>query len=919
LTNYSDLVGGEIVVSGQLGEMRDLGRLAFLKLLANLKQVQVVVDEKETLKNVRRLQKYASIRVFGTVQKKYNRKPSERIEYEIYARRIELVGEPETSSDQCSCEADRYCGPVENSEPLRHFLTAQGAAREILGKSGYLELPGPSKLDFRDLQGALSVLRITDTDGLGDLSIYPAFQFYSKRLASAGFHHFFCFIGGFGAHPQLLHITSCFLEGEKLRELVEKIVLEIVGLSRAGLSEPSIQSNGRGFSTDAEFSDIAGTWVNHSSISYAEDGGTADLGIGAFCRPVHSKALEAYEGRADRWALAINGVAVAHYAGLNSSKFNAEKIVSSAIKEDASRNYWRAVLCDGLTKSLPPLSTATILISNILLAVGESSSDIGGSLSSTEMNPECRVWLRNIELNTTQATELIQGAFVEQLASDDERLISVQLSGLECSVKEAATPMQLQAAFRCIGPSMEEFQLDACRAEKLIGLLKILQPDWNAISPVHLFQLMWSMLGNESIRKIMSDDEAVENAKIAVGLNVITDKTQLYYVDKSALRNLIRILVEVDEHARGIDQILVYPSEQQKKMCTVLRQILGRRPRMFSNVLEVGSFYITNGRRSELIWMLDSSTIFPICDLGLVTPIFMQLLHSVGPSKHAALFEILAQLGGHILPNIPIDRSLICEQFCGLVARRFPEHSNALASIKADELAAELIYFFFQPITLSFSELTEKLSDITDSCADVQKNGIRVGGETWSRKRQCYSYALTRNRKGVGRLDLYLSKNVASFFAKASAGICTDINTELYARPDHLHLNMVDGDSGRVVGNVQLYVCTDGGCKFLLIRGINPCATYAADSDSTEILRIVLHCVVVIARVSGFDEVRVSEQLGLWNATSSRAEIRVALHALVGNTNPILLKKPVLLYNYYGKKIEVHKVFSIWKLLECVN
>ena len=47
-------------------------------------------------------------------------------------------------------------------------------------------------------------------------------------------------------------------------------------------------------------------------------------------------------------------------------------------------------------------------------------------------------------------------------------------------------------------------------------------------------------------------------------------------------------------------------------------------------------------------------------------------------------------------------------------------------------------------------------------------------------------------------LRAYISKNIGSFFAKASAGICTSENIPLFSMENHFHINIVEGEDSVV-------------------------------------------------------------------------------------------------------------------------
>ena len=70
----------------------------------------------------------------------------------------------------------------------------------------------------------------------------------------------------------------------------------------------------------------------------------------------------------------------------------------------------------------------------------------------------------------------------------------------------------------------------------------------------------------------------------------------------------------------------------------------------------------------------------------------------------------------------------------------------------------------------------------------------------------------SRMKKEKIALKAYISKNIGSFFSKASAGICTADNMDLFNRKDHFHINLVEdiGKNNEIIrGNIQAYIIDD--------------------------------------------------------------------------------------------------------------
>jgi len=177
---------------------------------------------------------------------------------------------------------------------------------------------------------------------------------------------------------------------------------------------------------------------------------------------------------------------------------------------------------------------------------------------------------------------------------------------------------------------------------------------------------------------------------------------------------------------------------------------------------------------------------------------------------------------------------------------------------------------------------------------------------------QGYRYLINQQRKPYDRIRIYLSKNAASFFAKSTTGICTDINRGLFERDDHFHLNIFSERRGRLVVNVQLYTLTIRNEPALLIRGINPIKHYATTALVDELLDCIIACATDLAAENEYAMVCVAQQNGLWNSNSNRPEMRAALARRLAHTEPLALDHPFHLYTYYSTPIYLSCVYPLW-------
>lgn len=126
--------------------------------------------------------------------------------------------------------------------------------------------------------------------------------------------------------------------------------------------------------------------------------------------------------------------------------------------------------------------------------------------------------------------------------------------------------------------------------------------------------------------------------------------------------------------------------------------------------------------------------------------------------------------------------------------------------------------------------------------------------------------------KAHNGLKAYVSKNIGSFFAKASAGICTSEDIGLFEREDHFHINIVENDDF-VRANIQAYIIKDGGGRSLVLRGFNPNINFAEKVDVGAFCEKVIEIAKQFARENNMPHVYITESLGGWHALSNRDNV----------------------------------------------
>lgn len=113
-----------------------------------------------------------------------------------------------------------------------------------------------------------------------------------------------------------------------------------------------------------------------------------------------------------------------------------------------------------------------------------------------------------------------------------------------------------------------------------------------------------------------------------------------------------------------------------------------------------------------------------------------------------------------------------------------------------------------------------------------------------------------------------VSKNVASYFAKRTSGLCTAADIDLFNRPDHFHINLVRENT--IIGNIQGYMIEYNGKRSFLFRGLNPSSSVVNHSNAEYYCEGMINIIKQFAKDNNMDEVYLSEQLGGWHALTNR-------------------------------------------------
>ncbi|MBV7550329.1 hypothetical protein KW849_29040 [Pseudomonas sp. PDM26] len=458
----------------------------------------------------------------------------------------------------------------------------------------------------------------------------------------------------------------------------------------------------------------------------------------------------------------------------------------------------------------------------------------------------------------------------------------------------AAARCSSQAALRYMEPALHHYGIDPAMAQRFLSLQARLHGNSStAVCPIALFQLLWTVLGNPSAKLLLQSNTSRDRLLFTfVNQRILTDIHQLVFIHPSAIDALESLL----ERIRDKDTL--------GRLRTLLRNVIAKTPTELATLLTTLAAMEPASANAAIA---ETKKLENAVKHGFTTPYWMSLClgcEDLDPLINALRSSNL-QSSQRILGNNPVFSPISGNSLNRVDCITVGDHERLPL--------AETIYTLFRPVTAGISELENTLSELQDYCAHIERARLNNFNLNFIPHLYCYRYIIYQRRQFHDQIRIYLSKNAASFFAKSTTGICTDINRELFKRTDHFHLNIFSERLGKVIGNVQLYTLSIHNENALLIRGINPTKNYSTVCLADELLDCVIACAEDLATENNFSLVCVAEQNGLWNSNSNRPEIRAALAKRVAHQGPIVLEDPFMLYNHYTTEIYISSVYPLWR------
>lgn len=893
------IVGHVRTMVGYCVNVRDLGKLAFFTLRSQTWSLQVVCAAKHVIDELRSIDDYSLVEVTGTIQEKHRRRERDSVEHELNARTLTRVGQRAASSARRVGDSSRAQNLFKSVQPIVHGAQLIKAVRKVLADWDVTELPPPDSLEFIDEQALASFEHARRSMARAPRYCpYPPFHARSQLLAAGGLYRFaFCSNAVPGC--QLLHIALCRSRSGEMQAILGELLAAMFG-DNEGRRQSMQLKNG-----DTPV-DRAGSRVGARLIDSSEQCATrhrrwtacpelVDVPFDAGAQSTtRDRELSLGFGVTQRVVHHRNGAAIGHSCTLLHDFSSAEQAAAALGATAEAVAAWRHILDVAVVQPIPRMSMLTLVINDQCSAADVAVRHAKAGFRVAAFDP-------HVDPADGGGLNQIRIAQMAQLEETEQLRIELEiLRGRILGAGKMVYPMALEAALEAIKPVLPAYNLQLDLVHRLLAISTRIHPEWRMERPIDLFQTLWTLLGNTAVRSLL--DRSVSEAEglgRLIEYRILTDKKQMLYVYPAVLSAIDALLNGSVGDERGA-------------LIVKLRTLIAQRPTLFATAVQTLA-------RSQTLPEKKSGRVFDellrSVELGIATPLLVGLTSRIveDAGQVALLRHALRKTGETVFPNDVLQLTDVAATF----VRACPH--DMIASVRdaglsvSPELGREVLYYLYRPLTMDYAGFCDTLSRLHDRTKDWTMWDIGGHGEFWNEALRCYEYWLDRGAGRIEKLRLYASKNVASFFAKSTAGICTDTNIELFNRSDHYHLNIVDADDGRAAGNVQLYVGDGDRGRFLLVRGINPIQGFCVNGGVDALVRCIVHAICDMAAFGGFCEVRLSEQNGLWNSDSSRAEVRACLKRLCAGMLLEPMEEAFHLYNYHDRALTASAYYRIWE------
>lgn len=506
-----------------------------------------------------------------------------------------------------------------------------------------------------------------------------------------------------------------------------------------------------------------------------------------------------------------------------------------------------------------------------------------------------------------------------ELENEMQKIIILEKKQITTLLKSKTKSMGLTSRdyykYEVLEKLLPDFSMSPEDVNYILNLLPQEKTRILKLPPEEIFQFLWSILGNDHVKAWLKEPKLRQQIKNMVEMGVITDYKQLRFIHPETMKAfnvLLRNYTKKMNNSEYLSKMDYNENTLINYFAKTMRTILANMPNDFSTILTTLK-HNSDLNNNLLMHKKDRQILLDAARDGCCSPIFFSIYRQLYPNKDKVLDLItsIRSLYLHIYPHQKIDSRKMRQELKESLS------STLGSSVKGyfenyENVLSETIYHLFKPINMDIYSVSKHLKHLKDCTSDIKALGIKFGGRNWNKDLGCYQFLLSEPDPAKETIQIYFSKNTASFFAKASAGICTLNDLELFQRKDHFHMNLVDSTTHITVGNVQMYLLKNKNKRILLLRAINPSDSYVTKQNALSIVKTIFLAAIEVAKKSNIDEVCVSESLGIWHAQSSRPEIQAILELLYKAFPSITLDSPFCLYNYQNKPIYIRNIFRVW-------
>lgn len=489
---------------------------------------------------------------------------------------------------------------------------------------------------------------------------------------------------------------------------------------------------------------------------------------------------------------------------------------------------------------------------------------------------------------------------VKEIETTERKEISILFNKSLNSLKYS------QSQYKELKIVLAKFSMSWDDAQYLLDLIPSLQEHILNLSKEEQFQFFWSILGHPYVQDMLKCQESKNTLEFLCNYKIVTEHRQILYLQRNTLDDIKTIIQSY------IDGPLLPNMKNIKNKCfyesvKLLRTVIGSSPNNFSNFVVYFISFLKNGKNFNLKQIQQKIT--QALENGFTTPSLIDyFINNINDtSSLRSIRYTLNSFADILFTNTPITDEILYEK----IYKNLEKH-YLYPTLDKKMLLAELIYYFFNPINMDVRAIYEILTKLKDCSDHFHLSSIKFGGENWDVLSESFQFIKENSLQQNNRVQVFPSKNIASFFAKASAGICTARDLILFHSTNHFHLNLLNPFEKKIIGNTQIYLIQENNKNMFLLRGLNPSSSFVNLENCSFLVDSILLSAIQIAIHSDIDSVLLCPSLGIWRAESSRIEIIAVLKKLTQNLPLQPLAEPFFLFHFGGQDKMINYAFRVW-------